>query len=84
MEEVEFVPPQSMEQAEERKRLLIKETEEIDAQLGDPFQKDKKAKQPGGYDGWRNTAIRAKLYRLQELRLLKQWIKDYYRELISS
>lgn len=76
--------PNTLTEAKERKRLLIAEVEEIQAQLGDRVRK---ANAPFdnfdawlGYSTWRQKALWALTNRLEELRLVKQWIEAHAEE----
>jgi hypothetical protein len=68
--------PTSMREARERKRIITAEIEEIEAQLGDPLKR-KDYFSEIAFMSWRKGAVWAHTNRLQELRLLKQWIREH-------
>jgi hypothetical protein len=68
----DWIAPNDIDDGLDRRRTLIAEIEEIDAQLRD---KDKRKEM--GEDSWwrwRKKAIWAKTHRSQDLRLTKEWI----------
>ena len=74
----DWTPPTSMAAAKARMRELIGEIQDIEAQLGDPghpkhpLQSD----DPDAFWDWRRGAKWARTRRLQDLRLVKDWIRD--------
>lgn len=71
----EIEEPQSLLDAYERKRILVAEIEEIQAQLGDRARRLKSDYET--FYTWRQQAKWALTVRLQELRLIKKWINDH-------
>lgn len=70
----EWKIPTSIEGAEERRRVLVAEIQEIQAQFGN--QARKKNTNPEEFNEWRYKAVWAMTNRLEELRLVKQWVKQ--------
>lgn len=70
-----FQEPLDWNDAEERRLLLIAQIEDIDTQFGDPL---KRISFPSveDYWKWRGKAKWARTVRLQELRLVKAWIRE--------
>lgn len=77
----EWEEPEDLEDAAERKRILIGEIEEIEAQLCQrknrhpSFEEDHDGWQT--YQEWRGNAVWARTSRLQGLRLVKKWISQH-------
>jgi hypothetical protein len=68
----DWIPPIDSDDGFGRRRTLIAEIEEIDAQL-----RDKDKRKDMGEDAWwrwRKKAIWAKTHRSQDLRLTKEWL----------
>jgi hypothetical protein len=65
--------PDSIEDAEERKRILVAEVQEIQAQFSN--RNRKRESDLEAFFDWRYKAIWAMTTRLEELRLVKQWLK---------
>lgn len=72
----DWTPPESFEEALERRRALRAEIEEINAQLGDKLKRTKSEMTWDEYQRWRTAAIWASTNRLQELRLINDWIRQ--------
>lgn len=75
----EFVPPQSIEEAEERRQQLIQRIQEIQADLGNRNRTDPSGARIRSQDywSWKKKAV-DKLTILQtELRRVKQWITQH-------
>lgn len=76
--EIDFAEPDSIHDAYERRRILVGEIEEIQAQLGDKSKKSDAFYEDWdawrAYHVWRKGALWALTSRLQELRILKKWI----------
>lgn len=70
--------PTSMEEARDRRLSLIAEVQEIQNQLGDRVKKARE--KPEVYWKWRQSAKWALTNALQELRLVKRWIKEQSHE----
>ena len=70
----DWTPPNNYDEAQERRLTLIAEAEEIDAQLRDQTKKHTMGKDD--WDVWRTKAIWAKVHRVQDLRLINQWISN--------
>ena len=68
----EWTPPSNYDEAQERRLTLIAEVEEIDAQLRDKRKRNTMGDE--AWEEWRTKAIWAKVHRVQDLRLTKQWI----------
>jgi hypothetical protein len=68
-------PPTSLEEAYEDRRLVIAEIQDIQAQLGNRKKKSTYS-DPDKYWAWRQGAVVALTNRLQELRLVKKWIRQ--------
>ena len=66
----EWEIPTDTEHAEERRRILVAEIQEIQTQLG-----DRNRERNQDYWRWRQNSKWALTKRLQELRLVKQWIR---------
>lgn len=67
--------PATLPEAYEQKRCLIAEIEEIQAQLGDRVRRLRSDYEQ--YYTWRQSAKWALTTRLEELRLVKKWIKEH-------
>jgi phosphoribosylaminoimidazole carboxylase (NCAIR synthetase) len=64
----DWAEPHDLPEALDRRRVITAEIEEIQAQLGDKT-KEQDAE-------WRKKAIWALTNRLQELRLVKAWVRE--------
>lgn len=71
----EWDEPETIAEALQRKRVLIAQIEEIQLQLGDKRRYYARSREPN-YWGWRQSAKGAWVLCLQELRLLKDWLRD--------
>lgn len=75
--------PLELEEAFIRRRVLIAEIQDIQAQLGDPRKKATFVDREG-FLAWRQSAKWAMTNKLQELRLVKDWVRDrYVHEVVS-
>jgi hypothetical protein len=70
----EWTVPESLEDAHEKVRCLVAEIEEIQAQLGDRLRRS--ITPFDDFWRWRQSAKWAWTNRLEELRLVKQWIRE--------
>lgn len=66
----EWEIPTDAEHAEERRRILVAEIQEIQTQLG-----DRNRERNQDYWRWRQNSKWALTKRLQELRLVKDWLR---------
>lgn len=66
--------PKGLPEAYERLRVLRAEIQEIEAQLGDRNKRDRTPFEE--FYAWRQSAKWAACNRLEELRLIKQWVKE--------
>lgn len=66
----EWEIPTDTEHAEERRRILVAEIQEIQTQLG-----DRNRERNQDYWRWRQNSKWALTKRLQELRLVKDWLR---------
>jgi hypothetical protein len=71
----DWTEPNDIDDAMDRRFKLIAECEEIDAQLTDQTKKGEMGKD--AWAVWRTKAIWAKLHRIQDLRLVNDWIRTY-------
>ena len=67
----EWEIPTDVEHAEERRRILVAEIQEIQTQLG-----DRNRERNQEYWRWRQNSKWAMTKRLQELRLVKGWLRQ--------
>lgn len=69
--------PATLDEAYDRKRILVAEVEEIDTQLSDHAKRIAAQDTDGraAFHAWRQKAKWARTNRLQELRLVKDWIR---------
>jgi hypothetical protein len=67
----EWEIPTDPEHAEERRRILVAEIQEIQTQLG-----DRNRERNQEYWRWRQNSKWAMTKRLQELRLVKDWLRE--------
>lgn len=70
-----WVEPETVGEALDRKRDIVAQIEEITLQLGDKRRFYARANEPG-YWAWRQGAKVAWVNYLQELRLIKQWLRE--------
>jgi hypothetical protein len=79
----EFALPTSLDEAEERRAQLTLDVQSIQAQLGDKQRTDENGKRLTSkeYWAWKKRAQHALNQRLNELRAVKQWIRDKKRGL---
>jgi hypothetical protein len=73
----DFEEPCSIPEAFTRRRILIGEIQEIQAQLGDWTKREKVRHNRRAYQDyahWRTSAVWAMTSRLEELRYIKSWI----------
>lgn len=70
----EYDIPRTLEEANERKRVIIAQVQDIETQLGDNSKK--KSMGAEEFTIWRQKAKWARNNRLQELRLVKKWIEQ--------
>lgn len=74
IEEDDWDPPDSYGDALERYRVLVAEIQEIQAQLGD--KRRKRHTSQAAFAEWRYKSTWALTLRLEELRLVKKWIRE--------
>lgn len=75
----DFIEPKSLAEAEDRELKLIAEIQEIQAQLGNPLTVVEYENEADFHE-WRRRTKWAQTLRLQELRILKLWIRDRNRQ----
>jgi hypothetical protein len=81
LEVKDWKPPVSLADAEDRLRECRAAVQEIQSQLGKPGKRRQKQKlSPELYSDWEYRTKWALTNRLQDLRLLKQWINNYWRQ----
>lgn len=71
-----FEEPKSYDDADDRRIRLVGEIEEIDHQLGNPLKKKDFGTLREFY-AWRQSTKWARTMRLQELRLVKAWMREH-------
>lgn len=71
----DFKEPESLADAENRRIILIAEIQEIQTQLGNPLA-ELDHESSASFHEWRQRTKWALTLRLQELRFLKQWMKE--------
>lgn len=74
----EFTLPTTLEEAEPRRQQLTLDVQSIQAQLGDKQRTDENGRRLSSreYWAWKKRATHALNQRLDELRVVKQWIRD--------
>lgn len=70
-----WTPPDTVEDGEHERVVIVQEIQVIQAQLGDSSRRTMP-----NYRTWRKGAITALTNRLHELRSLKLWLSEQYRE----
>jgi hypothetical protein len=79
----EFEEPKDLQEAYDRKRQLVAQVEDIQSQLSNQRTK-KQTMSPDEFRRWRGSAIWAHTNRKQELRWIKQWIRENESQVCAS
>lgn len=85
-QDTRFIEPSSIEDAYALRAKVVADVQEIQGQLGDKQRTDESGERlgPDEYWSWRRRAQGALKHKLEELRFLKQWIRNNQRPFSPS